>query len=141
MKIIKAILIVIVLLMLGFWIFTKSNLKVIMAEAREDGYRTYPQDCYLNVQGKEYLIENVYKYEHKILSEFWFLGSEGFAVQKLSFFKNNYSHEQMPYRLLTYSTNKSYVTFNSKKYKIDAHRGDTIISKIDNQKIILFIDK
>ena len=141
MKIIKGILIVIALLMLGFWVFTKSNLKVIMAEAREDGYRTYPQNCYLKVQGKEYLIENVYKYENKILSEFWFLGSEGFAVQQFSLFKNNYSHEQMPYRFLRYSTNKSYVTFNSKKHKIDTQQGDTIISKIDNQKIILFIDK
>lgn len=112
-----------------------------MVEANEDGYITYPPGCSLKVEGKEYLIKNVYKYENKILTEYWFPGSEGFAIQKLGFFKNNYSEEQKPYRFLRYSTNKSYVMFNSKKYRIDYHRGDTIISKIDNNKMIMFIDK
>ncbi|TCD10510.1 hypothetical protein EZ449_09185 [Pedobacter frigidisoli] len=140
MKAPKIILVVTVCLLFCFIFFVQSDTKVMMATAIA-GNKTFPPACYIKVDGNEYLIENIYKYDNKILSEFWFVGSEGFAVQKLGLLANEYSAEQKPYQFLSYSKNKADVVFNSKKYKIDYQMGDTIISKIDSDKIILFIDK
>jgi len=144
MKIIKIILISIsalIFILIGFLFLTKSNIKVIKAETNHNFKGIYPPNCFYKFRNEEYLIENVYVYKNKILNEFWFIGSEGFAVQKFNLLEHNYSNEEKPYRFLNYNTDKSYIYFNSKKYKIDYTKGDTIISKIDSKKIIMFIDK
>ncbi len=52
----------------------------------------------------------------------------------------NYKNEQKPFRFLNYSENQDFVLFNSKNYKISERRKDTIICKVSEKNIILFID-
>ncbi|PXY44242.1 hypothetical protein [Flavobacterium hydrophilum] len=70
-----------------------------------------------------------------------FLGSEGFAVEKLGLNGNRYSKEQEDYKFLNLEKTKEYLFFNSEKHKIDYNKGDTIISKIDSNHIVLFINE
>jgi hypothetical protein len=144
MKIIKFLLFLIGILILffgGILIFTKTNLKVNKAEFNNNYGKIYPPNCFVQFENKKYLVLEVYKYKNKFLKEFWFVASEGFAVQKFEFpFEINYANEQKPYIFLNYSEKNDSIKFNSIKYKISEKRGDTIISKIDKTKIILFID-
>lgn len=112
------------------------------AEYHKNYENIYPPNCFIKFENKKYLVEEIYKYKHKILNEYWFVASEGFAVEKFDFpFEMNYSNEQKEYKILSYSENEKFIKFNSRKYKITEKRNDTIISKIDNNKLILFIDE
>ncbi|MEN2414827.1 hypothetical protein [Flavobacterium mesophilum] len=104
-------------------------------------YDIYPPDCYLIFQNKKHLIKEIYKYKRGILNEYWFLGSEGFAVEKLGMNGNKYSKEQECFKFLNLEKAKDYLAFNSVKYKIDYIKGDTSISKIDTNDIVIFIDE
>ena len=53
----------------------------------------------------------------------------------------NYNNEQKKYRILKYTENEKLIKFNSQEYKITEKRNDTIISKITENKLIIFIDK
>ncbi|MBF4492700.1 hypothetical protein IR010_09120 [Flavobacterium sp. MR2016-29] len=134
----------ILLLTLGalvFLFFVQPKINIVRAEFNKDHNNLYPPNCYVFFQNKKYLIREVYKYENGILNEYWFLGSEGFAVEKLGINGNSYSKEQKEYEFLNLEKAKDYVVFNSEKYKIDYINEDTIISKIDLNNIIVFINK
>lgn len=142
-SILKTSLIVLLLIMLTFvfLFFIQPKTNVLKAEFNENYDSLYPSDCYVVFQNKKYLMREIYKYENGILNEYWFLGSEGFAVEKLGIYRNEYSKEQKDYKFLNFEKEKEYVVFNSVKYKIDYMKGDTIISKIDLNDIIVFVNK
>ncbi len=119
--------------------YTKPEVKIITAENNEYYKGVYPKSCYLKFENKNFLIQNVYKYKYGILNEYWFLGSEGFAIEKLGFLENDYSIEQKPYKYLNSINEDEFLKFGNEIYKIDKKKGDTIISKINDNKIILFI--
>lgn len=53
----------------------------------------------------------------------------------------NYNNEQKKHILLEYSADEKFIEFDSQKYKIAGKRNDTIISKINDKKIIIFINE
>ncbi|PXY44243.1 hypothetical protein DMB68_17610 [Flavobacterium hydrophilum] len=55
-----------------FLFFTQPKTNVVKAEFYEYKNELYPQDCYINLQSKKYLIREVYKYKNGILNEYWF---------------------------------------------------------------------
>ena len=121
------------------YFYTKTNVKIIAADYNEMYKKMYPKSCFLKFENSDFLIRNVYKYKNGILDEYWFLGSEGFAVEKLGFWDNEYNNEQKPYKFLNLDTSSEFLKFGNENYKIDKILGDTLISKIDANKIIMFI--
>ncbi|WP_300672885.1 hypothetical protein [Soonwooa sp.] len=75
-----------------------------------------------------------------MLNEIQFIGSEGLAVQKIGFFELFKTNEnsEIPKYLKFRKLNKQ-IIYNSKTYTISEERKDTIISKIKEDKIILFV--
>ncbi|MDR6369593.1 hypothetical protein J2795_000170 [Chryseobacterium bernardetii] len=141
MKFLK-ILSLLIIIFIGILISTKLKLTVESAEYNANYENIYPPKCFIKFENKKYLIKQRYKYRYKILSEYWFVASEGFAVQKFEFpFEMNYSNDQKKYILLKYSENEEFIKFNSQKYKITEKRNDTIISKIADDKLIIFINE
>lgn len=141
MKFLK-ILFLLIIIFSGILISLKLKLTVESAECNANYENIYPPNCFIKFENKKYLIKQIYKYRYKILSEYWFVASEGFAVQKFEFpFEMNYSNDQKKYILLKYSENEEFIRFNSQKYKITEKRNDTIISKIADNKIIIFINE
>ena len=133
------ILVILLLSAICFYFYTKPNVKIIAAESNEIYKKMYPKSCFLKFENSDFLIRNVYKYKNGILDEYWFLGSEGFAVEKLGFWDNEYNNEQKPYKFLNLDTSSEFLKFGNENYKIDKILGDTLISKIDANKIIMFI--
>lgn len=135
-------IITLILIIVGGLIFTKTKLTVGNAEFNANDENIYPSNCFIKFENKKFLIHEIYKYRNKTLSEYWFIASEGFAVQKFEFpFEMNYSNEQKAHKFLKYTADKQFIEFDSQKYKIDEKRNDTIISKINDKKIIIFIDE
>ena len=66
----------------AFLAFSKLNLTVIKAEYHKNYESIYPPNCFVKFENKKYLMRTVYKYRFKILSEYWDVGTEGFAVRK-----------------------------------------------------------
>lgn len=126
----------------AFLVHFNKNLVAIKATAAARGCKVFPNECYFQYDGKEYLIENIYKYNNKKLDEYWFVGSEGFTVQKFAG-KNigAYSAVNKPYIKLHYDTLDNSIHFQANNYAINAKKGDTLFSKIDSERVILFIDK
>lgn len=144
MNILKLVglLILSILILAGILNFTKTELTVENAEFNANYENIYPSSCFIKFENKKFLVQEIYKYKYKILNEYWFVASEGFAIQKFEFpFEMNYSNEQKKYRILKYTENKKFIKFNSQEYKITEKRNDTVISKISENKLILFIDK
>lgn len=141
MKFLK-ILFLLFIIFAGILISTKLKLTVEIAECNANYENIYPPNCFIKFENKKYLIKQIYKYKYKILSEYWFVASEGFAVQKFEFpFEMNYNNDQKKSILLKYSENEEFIKFNSQKYKITEKRNDTIISKIAEDKLIIFINE
>ncbi|NHM03677.1 hypothetical protein [Flavobacterium celericrescens] len=142
LKLIGLLIIIAILILAGILNFTKTELTVENAEFNENYENIYPSSCFIKFENKKFLVQEIYKYKHKILNEYWFVASEGFAIQKFEFpFEMNYNNEQKKYRILKYTENEKLVKFNSQEYKITEKRNDTIISKITENKVIIFIDK
>lgn len=142
LKLIGLLIIIAILILAGILNFTKTELTVENAEFNENYENIYPSSCFIKFENKKFLVQEIYKYKHKILNEYWFVASEGFAIQKFEFpFEMNYNNEQKKYRILKYTKNEKLVKFNSQEYKITEKRNDTIISKITENKVIIFIDK
>lgn len=145
MKILKPVAFLIILsllILVGILNFTETKLTVEKAEFNPNYENIYPPNCFIKFENKKFLVQEIYKYKHKILSEYWFVANEGFAIQKFEFpFEMNYNNDQKKYRILKYAENEKFIKFNSHEYKIAEKRNDTIISKIGENKLILFIDK
>ncbi len=136
------ILFLLIIIFAGILLSTKLKLTVGSAEFNANYNNIYPPSCFIKFENKKYLMKQIYKYKYKILSEYLFVASEGFAVQKFTFpFEMNYNNEQKKYILLKYSENEEFIKFNSRKYKITEKRNDTIISKIAKDKLIIFINE
>ena len=133
------ILVILLSLAIGFYFYTKPNVKIITAENNEMYKKMYPKSCFLKFENTEYLIQNIYKYKNGILDERCFLGSEGFTVEKLGFWDIKYSNGQKPSQFLNLNIDNEFLEFDNQNYKIDKILGDTLISKIDANKIIMFI--
>ena len=142
LKLVGLLIIVLILILAGILNFTKTELTVENAEFNANYENIYPSSCFIKFENKKFLVQEIYKYKHKILFEYWFIGSEGFAIQKFEFpFEMNYNNEQKKYRILKYTENEKLIKLNSQEYKITEKRNDTIISKITENKLIIFIDK
>lgn len=127
---------------LGFFLFSNNKLSVEMGEYNPNYQKTYPPNSFISFQNKKYLIQLKYKYSHHFLSEYWSIGSEGYAVQKFSFpFEMNYDKIRQPYKFLNYTKKGDSIIYNYTKYKILEKRKDTIISSNGENHIILFIEK
>ncbi|MDH5035537.1 hypothetical protein [Chryseobacterium cucumeris] len=136
------ILFLLIIIFTGILLSTKLKLTVGNAEYDANYENIYPPKCFIKFENKKYLIKQIYKYKYKILSEYWFVASEGFAVQKFEFpFEMNYNNDQKKSILLKYSENEKFIKINSRKYKITEKRNDTIISKIGVDKLIIFINQ
>lgn len=134
---------IIVIGLFGFFtlkLFLIPKTEIIKAELSSN-QSGYPESNYFQFQNKTYLVREIYKYDKNILNEYWFVSSEGFAVEKLGLFENEYSNEQKPYKYLNLETGKDNINFNGIKYKIEEQKADTIISKIDTNELIIFITK
>lgn len=126
----------------GILAFTKTELTAENATYHKNYEKIYPPGCFINFENKKYLIREIYKYKHKLLSEYSFIASEGFATQKFVFpFEMNYNNELRKNIILRYSRNTAFVKFNSRQYQINEKRTDTLISKISDNELILFIEK
>lgn len=135
-------IIFLILLITGILLFTKTEMRIAHAAYYKNYEKIYPPHCFIQFENKKYLIEEIYIYEHKILKEYSFVASEGFATEKFNFpLEMNYNKEQKKHFILKYSNNQTSVEFNSQRYKISEKRNDTLISKINDNKLILFIDK
>ena len=132
-------MVILLSLAIGFYFYTKPNVKIITAENNEIYKKMYPKSCFLKFENTEYLIQNIYKYKNGILDERCFLGSEGFAVEKLGFWEIKYINGQKPSKFLNLNMGSEFLKFGNENYKIDKILGDTLISKIDANKIIMFI--
>lgn len=142
LKLVGLLIIVSIIILAGILNFTKTELTVENAEFNANYENIYPSSCFIKFENKKFLVQEIYKYKHKILNEYWFVASEGFAIQKFEFpFEMNYNNEQKKYRILKYTENEKLIKFNSQEYKITEKRNDTIISKITENKLIIFIDK
>lgn len=142
LKLVGLLIIVSIIILAGILNFTKTELTVENAEFNANYENIYPSSCFIKFENKKFLVQEIYKYKHKILNEYWFVASEGFAIQKFEFpFDMNYNNEQKKYRILKYTENEKLIKFNSQEYKITEKRNDTIISKITENKLIIFIDK
>ncbi|UHO38900.1 hypothetical protein H5J24_01570 [Chryseobacterium capnotolerans] len=141
MKFFKTLFLLIIIFA-GILISTKLKLTVESAEFNANYENMYPPNCFIKFENKKYLITQKYKYKYKILSEYWFVASEGFAVQKFQFpFEMNYSNDQKGDIILKYFENEEFIKFNSRKYNITEKRNDTIISKTADGKLIIFINE
>ncbi len=131
MKTIKIVLLILIFTLVLFLAFSKLNLTVINAEYHKNHESIYPSNCFVKFENKKYLIRNIDKYRFKILNENWSVGTEGFAVRK-SISKEN--------RVLNFQKSDSNIKYNLNEYIISEIRKDTIISKINDDKIIIFVD-
>ncbi len=135
-------LIIIGLLLAAILIGNKTEVTIGNAAYHKNYENTYPPDCFIIFENKKYLIKDLYKYKSKILKEYTFAASEGFATQKFTFpFEMNYSNEQKKRVILRYSGKAAFANFDSHQYKISEKRKDTLISKINSNELILFIEK
>lgn len=142
LKLVGLLIIVLIIILVGILNFTKTELTVENAEFNANYENIYPSSYFIKFENKKFLVQDIYKYKHKILNEYWFIASEGFAIQKFEFpFEMNYNNEQKKYRILKYTENEKLIKFNSQEYKITEKRNDTIISKITENKLIIFIDE
>ena len=142
LKLVGLLIIVSIIILAGILNFTKTELTVENAEFNANYENIYPSSCFIKFENRKFLVQEIYKYKHKILNEYWFVASEGFAIQKFEFpFDMNYNNEQKKYRILKYTENEKLIKFNSQEYKITEKRNDTSISKITENKLIIFIDK
>ena len=142
LKIVIALFIISILSYISYKLFSKSKVAIGEAEYFTNFENIYPADCFINFENKKYLVQKVYKYKNKILKEYWFIGSEGFAIQKFdNILHSNLDKDLKPLEHLNYSLTNKIVKFNTRDYLISEKRNDTIISKVDDNKILLFIDE
>ncbi|WP_407481960.1 hypothetical protein [Elizabethkingia meningoseptica] len=140
MKLIKivGILLPVILVNTGVYIYTCPDITIIHAEYNPEYQSVYPPECFIKYETKKYLISDVYIYKKKLLREYRFTGSEGFAVKKLSpLHPGEYSSGQKI--ILNYRQTLSEVNYNATIYHITAVKGDTIFSETSPGKMILFI--
>lgn len=130
-KFTKTILLILALGFILYLFFSKLNLTVIKAEYHKNYESIYPSKCFVKFENRKYLIRNIYKYHFKILIENWSVGMEDFAVKK-SIGKEN--------PLLKFQKSDSKIGYNSHEYKISEVRKDTVISKINDDEIMIFVD-
>ncbi len=126
-------------MLLGLFLFSKPK-QIIIAEYNSNYKSIYPKTNFVKFENKDFLIKDIYQYRLNLLNEIQFIGSEGLAVQKIGFFELFKTNEnsEIPKYLKFRKLNKQ-IIYNSKTYTISEERKDTIISKIKEDKIILFV--
>ncbi|WP_407477575.1 hypothetical protein [Elizabethkingia meningoseptica] len=124
----------------GVYIYTSPDIIIIHAEYNPGYQSVYPPECFIKYETKKYLISDVYIYKKKLLREYRFTGSEGFAVKKLSPLRQSeYNSGQKI--ILNYQQSLSEVKYNATLYHITAVKEDTIFSETSPGKMVLFITK
>ena len=110
LKLVGLLIIVSIIILAGILNFTKTELTVENAEFNANYENIYPSSCFIKFENRKFLVQEIYKYKHKILNEYWFVASEGFAIQKFEFpFEMNYNNEQKKYRILKYTENEKLI--------------------------------
>ena len=116
----------------------KKNYQVIFAEFNNKNY--YPEDCFINFEGKKYLATNRFIYNWNILIKNIVPAGEGILVHQIDILNYDYTCENNGRKFLNLKEIENEVRYNGKKYIIDYKNGDSLISKLNNHKIIIFIN-
>ena len=111
---------------------------MIFAVFNEQSY--YPKDCFINFEGKQFLTTNRFIYHWNILDKNIVPAGESILVHQIDLFDNNYTYENNGKKFLYFKELGNYVQYNGQKYKINYKNGDSLFSKINNKKIIIFIN-
>jgi len=119
---------------------TRKNFQVINAEYDKNYENLYPNDCYVNFKNRKYLTQEIYVYKWNILMERHNPGGESMITIKYNLLDNHYETDLKGFRILSFKkTGQKKVAYNLKEYQIDYSHNDTIISVINESKIIIFI--
>jgi|GEM_PF-2506659 len=122
------------------FIFLKKDYQVINAEYNIENTNYYPPDCYIKFENKKFLTTNRWIYKWNILIKRIVPAGESILAYRFDFFENYYSLDEKGFRLLQLKKKNDSVEYNNKLYKIDRRSGDSLFSKINENKIIIFIN-
>lgn len=139
-KILIPISLIIVLLFLLSLIFLKKDYQVINAKSTNGTINYYPSDCYIKFENKNFLTTNRWIYKWNILIKRIVPASESILVYSFNIFENHYSLDEKGFRFLKLLEKRDFVEYNGNSYKIDRRNGDSLLSKINDNEIIIFIN-
>ena len=139
-KFVLILLSLLVILLIGLFSFSKPK-QIIIAEYNPNYLQIYPKTNFVKFENKDFLIKEVYTYQLNLLTEIQFSGSEGFATQKVDLFDLIKTKEKADFpKFLKFKKKDHEIIYNSETYPITEQRQDSIFSKINNNKMILFIN-
>ncbi|SKB86790.1 hypothetical protein SAMN05660477_01517 [Soonwooa buanensis] len=129
-----------VILLIGFFSFSKPK-QILIAEYNPNYLSIYPKTNFIKFENKDFLIKEIYKYQLNLLTEIQFSGSEGFATQKVDVSDLIKTKEKAGFpKFLKFKKKDHEIIYNSQSYPITEQRLDSILSKNNENKIILFIN-
>lgn len=118
--------------------FVIPNFEVQYAIAKPNDY--HQETFFKKFNGEKFFLDKIYIYKYNTIREYSFAAGESLANVKFDLFDNRY-HMVNNHKVLAFHKNRNEVIFDSKRLNIDYENGDTIISKINENEIILFIKK
>lgn len=136
------VLLLTVVLILFINFISQPKTQLIKAYFNEKYDRKFTIGYFVKFENRDYLIKEIYKYQNGILKQKMYIaGSEGYATKTFGIIDidNLYNNEEKQFRFLNINIEDDFVEFKSSKHKISARRGDTIICKLDNKSILLFL--
>jgi len=118
-----------------------NNYTIIMDAQKRDKDDNHFKDCYLKLNGNNYLITDYYRYKNGDLIEYKSATSSGFAVFNLTDSNSSYNGSRDRYKKLWYKKKSDNFALDNEKYKIDYVHKDTVVSNIDGTAIKVVIQK
>ena len=127
-------------MLIGLFSFSKPK-QILIAEYNPNYLTIYPKTNFVKFENKDFLIKEIYKYRLNLLMEIQFSGSEGFAIQKVDISDLIKTKEKTGFpKFLKFKKKDHEIIYNSETYPITEQRQDSIFSKINENKMILFIN-
>ena len=127
-------------MLIGLFSFSKPK-QILIAEYNPNYLTIYPKTNFVKFENKDFLIKEIYKYRLNLLMEIQFSGSEGFATQKVDISDLIKTKEKTGFpKFLKFKKKDHEIIYNSETYPITEQRQDSIFSKINENKMILFIN-
>ncbi|EDM37936.1 hypothetical protein PBAL39_15964 [Pedobacter sp. BAL39] len=134
------VLLIIVIVLVVRSVKTNYYTIIIDAQLREKDDNHF-KDCYLKLNGNNYLITDYYRYKNDHLIEYKSATSSGFAVFNLIDSNSSYNGSRDRYKKLWYKQKSDSFALDNEKYKIDYVHKDTVVSNIDRTAIKVVIQK
>lgn len=127
-------------MLIGLFSFSKPK-QILIAEYSPNYLSIYPKTNFVKFENKDFLIKEIYKYRLNLLTEIQFSGSEGFATQKVDISDLIKTKEKIDFpKFLKFKKKDHVIIYNSETYPITEQRQDSIFSKINDNKMIFFIN-